>query len=67
MAPRGVVVSNNIPVSCVGDEIEEKAKGYLTLKENPLTAPTSILIGPPKGLPRVDPTDAQVRAIDFRH
>jgi len=66
MAPRGVVVSNNIFVSCVGDEIEEKAKAYLTLKQNLLAAPASILTGPPKGLPRVDPADAQVRAIDFQ-
>ena len=36
------------------------------MKENLLPAPASILTGPPKGLPRVDPADAQVRAIDFQ-
>ena len=66
MAPRGIVVSNNILVSCVGDEIEPKAKNYLTLKQNLMDAPTSILIRPLNGLPRVDPADARVRAIDFQ-
>jgi len=66
MAPRGIVVSNNILVSCVGDEIEEKAKAYLIMKQNLLEAPATLLTGPPKGLPEVDPADPQVRAIDFQ-
>jgi hypothetical protein len=66
MAPRGIVVSNNILVSCVGDGIDPKAKLYLTLKQNIMDAPTSILISPLNGLPRVDSTDARVHAIDFQ-
>ena len=34
--------------------------------QNLLAALASILTGPPKGLPQVDPADAQVRAIDFQ-
>jgi len=66
MAPRGIVVANNILVSCVGDDIEPKAKDYLTLKQNLMDAPASILSGAPNGLPQVDPADARARAIDFQ-
>lgn len=66
MAPRGVVVSNNILVSCVGDEIEARARGHLTMKQNLMEAPASILTGRSNEIPRVDPAEARVRAVDFQ-
>jgi Right handed beta helix region len=66
MAPRGVVVSNNIFVSCNGDEIEPKAKPYLTMKQNVLDAPSSVLVAPVNGIPQIDPANPLFHDVDFQ-
>jgi hypothetical protein len=66
MAPLGIVVSNNILISCPGDDIEEKARSFLTLKQNLMNAPTSILLDPGRGIPETNPRDPQLGAIGFQ-
>jgi hypothetical protein len=66
MAPRGVVVEHNILVACPGDDIEPKAKPYLTMKQNALDAPASVLVGPANGIPEIDPANPLFRDVDFQ-
>ncbi len=66
MAPRGVVVANNIFVACTGDEIDPKAKPYLTMKQNVLDAPASARTDTAKGIPEIDPANPLFRGMNFQ-
>ena len=67
MAPLGVVISTNIFVSCKGiDDIRADAKPYLTMKENLLDAPPSVLQSSQSGIPQVNEADPSVKGIGFQ-
>lgn len=64
MAPKGVVVARNIMVDSQWDDIEAKAKPYVTMKDNLLDGTRALLQGG-KTVPHPKMTNETVRAIGF--
>lgn len=66
MAPKGVVVAHNVLISSQWDDIEGKAKPYVTMQQNLLDAPRALLRNPAGQMPRVDAAAPALRAIGFQ-
>ena len=65
MAPKGILVSRNILIDCPSwDDIESKAKPFLTMENNLPDARRSLL-APGDGLPRIKADATDVSAIGF--
>lgn len=66
MAPKGIVVAHNIIVSSTWDDIESKAKPYVTMQQNLLEAPREVLLTKGAGMPLVNGKSPLVRSIGFQ-
>ena len=65
MAPKGVVISRNILIDCPSwNDIEAKARPFVTMKDNLLDAPRALLAGG-GGPPRIKADAPEVRGIGF--
>lgn len=65
MAPKGIVVARNIIVNSPWDDIEGKAKPYVSMRQNILDAPRSVLLKDGGRVPQVDAKAPAVRAVNF--
>ena len=66
MAPKGVVVARNVMVGTQWDDIEGKAKPYVTMQQNLLDAPDTVLRTKAGGMPQINASSPLVRAIGFQ-
>ncbi len=65
MAPKGIVVARNIFVDCPSwNDIEPKAKPFVTMTDNLFDAPRTLLAAG-GGIPRINLQAPEVRAIQF--
>ena len=65
MAPKGIQISRNVLIGCPSwDDIESKARPFLTMKNNLPDAPRTLL-APGDGPPRINADAAEVSGIGF--